>query len=207
MSMVVVIDYGLGNLFSVSKAFERVGAEVVISSNPEDIRQADRIVLPGVGAFGDGMHYLRSKGIDKALTVAVIEKQKPFLGICLGMQLLADIGHEYGEYKGLGWISGFVRKLDVEKLGLKIPHIGWNDIQIVRNSPLFRGLPAVSDFYFVHSYQLTCQEATDIVAVADYGEQITAAIQRKNIFATQFHPEKSQDNGLTLIENFMNWQP
>ncbi|MEK7655921.1 MAG: imidazole glycerol phosphate synthase subunit HisH [Patescibacteria group bacterium] len=205
--MVVVIDYGLGNLFSVSKAFERVGAEVVISSNPEDIRKADRIVLPGVGAFGDGMDYLRSKGIDKALTVAVIEKQKPFLGICLGMQLLADIGQEYGEYKGLGWISGVVRKLEVEKLGLKIPHIGWNDIQIVHDSPLFRGLPAVSDFYFVHSYQLICQEPTDIAAVTDYGEQITAAIQRKNIFATQFHPEKSQDNGLILIENFMNWQP
>jgi glutamine amidotransferase len=205
--MVVVVDYGLGNLFSVAKAFEWVGAQVKISGDPEDLKNAERIVLPGVGSFGDGMDYIRAKGLDKVLVEEVIEKQKPFLGICLGLQLLADLGFEYGKHHGLGWIPGVVRELEVERFGLKVPHIGWNDIKIMRENQLFRGLPKTADFYFVHSYQLICQDPTDVVAVTEYGEEVIAAVLRKNIFATQFHPEKSQDNGIKLIENFMNWRP
>ena len=205
--MIVIVDYGLGNLFSVQKAFEMLGAEVKVSGAAEDICAADRIVLPGVGAFGDGMDFLREKGLDSALTEEVMGKKKPFLGICLGLQFLAETGEEHGEHTGLGWIKGRIRKLDVEKQGLKIPHIGWNDLTMVRKSPLFAGINPVADFYFVHSYQLDCGDPADLVATATYGETITAAIQHGNIFATQFHPEKSQDNGLKLLENFIRWKP
>ncbi|TSC59565.1 MAG: glutamine amidotransferase [Candidatus Peregrinibacteria bacterium Greene0416_62] len=205
--MIVIVDYGLGNLFSVQKAFEMIGADVKISGTAEDIHAADRIVLPGVGAFGDGMDVLREKGLDRALTEEVINKKKPFLGICLGLQFLAETGEEHGEHKGLGWIKGRVRKLDVEKQGLKVPHIGWNELSMVRESPLFADIKSDADFYFVHSYQLDCGDPQDLIATAEYGEKITAAVQRGNIFATQFHPEKSQDNGLKLLENFIRWNP
>ena len=205
--MIVIVDYGLGNLFSVQKALEMVGADVKISGRAEDIRTAERIILPGVGAFADGMNYLRAKGLDTVLTEEVMGKKKPFLGICLGLQFLAEVGEEYGEHKGLGWIKGRVRKLNVEHLGLKIPHIGWNDLEYIRPSPLFAGVNPGADFYFVHSYHLDVGDPADLVATATYGEKITAAIQRGNIFATQFHPEKSQDNGLKLLENFLSWKP
>jgi len=205
--MIAIVDYGLGNLFSVAKAFEMLGAEARITGSPDEIRRADRVVLPGVGAFGDGMDHLRANGLDAALHDAVIRDQKPFLGICLGLQLLADVGEEYGEHRGLGWIPGRVRKLNVESVGLKVPHIGWNDVAVSRENPLFRGLKANADFYFVHSYMLDCAEPINVVATASYGEAVTAAILRGNIFATQFHPEKSQDNGLKLLENFIAWTP
>ncbi len=205
--MIVIVDYGLGNLFSVQKAFEMLGAPVKVSGDPADVHTADRIVLPGVGAFGDGMDYLRAKGLDRALTAEVMGKKKPFLGICLGLQLLAEIGEEYGEHQGFGWMKGRVRKLDVEKLGLKIPHIGWNELTMTRECPLFAGIPKDADFYFVHSYQLDCGDTSDLVATATYGETVTAAVQRENIAATQFHPEKSQDNGLKLLENWIAWNP
>lgn len=205
--MIVIVDYGLGNLFSVQKAFEMIGADVKISGIAEDIHAADRIVLPGVGAFGDGMDFLRAKGLDQALTEEVMGRKKPFLGICLGLQFLAETGEEHGEHRGLGWIKGRVRKLAVEKQGLKIPHIGWNELMMVRSTPLFAGINLDADFYFVHSYQLDCNDPGDLVATATYGEKITAAVQRGNIFATQFHPEKSQDNGLKLLENFIRWNP
>ncbi len=205
--MIVIVDYGLGNLFSVQKALEMVGADVKISGRAEDIRTAERIILPGVGAFADGMNYLRAKGLDTVLTEEVMGKKKPFLGICLGLQFLAEVGEEYGEHKGLGWIKGRVRKLNVEHLGLKIPHIGWNDLEYIRPSPLFAGVNPGADFYFVLSYHLAVGDPADLVATATYGEKITAAIQRGNIFATQFHPEKSQDNGLKLLENFLSWKP
>lgn len=205
--MIVIVDYGLGNLFSVAKAFEFLGAEAKISGNPDDIKKASRLVLPGVGAFGDGMDYLAKNGLDKILSNEVLINKKPFLGICLGMQLLADIGFEYGEHRGLGWIRGRVRKLAVEELGLKIPQVGWNDITVVKESPLLKNIKTGSDFYYVHSYQLICDNAENVVATSVYGETVTAAIQKDNIFATQFHPEKSQDNGLKLLENFVNWNP
>lgn len=205
--MLVIVDYGLGNLFSVAKAFESIGVPVTVSGNAADIHAAERIVLPGVGAFGDAMDYLRCKGLDTVLTEEVIGNKKPFLGICLGLQLLADVSEEHGTHKGFGWIKGKVRKLDVEKQGLKIPHIGWNELEIVHQIPLLVGIQSDADFYFVHSYQLECMDKSDLVATATYGEKITAIVQRGNIVATQFHPEKSQENGLKLLENFLSWNP
>ncbi len=202
--MIVVVDYGLGNLFSVAKALESVGAEVLISSKSEDLKRASHIVLPGVGAFADGMDYLNKNGLAEALQEEVIKNKKPFLGICLGMQLLGDVGYEYGEHSGLGWIKGDVKKINAEKFGLKVPHIGWNNLSFKKESRLFRGIRQDADFYFVHSYQLHCVNASDVVATAFYGEDITAAIESDNIFAVQFHPEKSQENGLKLLENFIN---
>jgi glutamine amidotransferase len=205
--MVVVVDYGLGNLFSVAKAFEMLTAPVKISGEAEDIRAADRIVLPGIGAFGDGMKYLRASGLDRVLEEEVMGKKKPFLGICLGLQLLAEAGEEHGEHRGFGWIKGRVRKLRVEEFGLKVPHIGWNDLSVIRPHPLFAGVKPDADFYFVHSFQLDCGDPEDLAATATYGEQVTAAIHRGNIVATQFHPEKSQESGLKLLENFLSWNP
>mgnify|MGYP001617574447 CR=1 FL=1 len=202
--MIVVVNYGLGNLFSVAKALEEVGADVLISEKIEDLKRASHIVLPGVGAFADGMDYLKKTGLDVVLTEEVIKNKKPFLGICLGLQLLGDVGYEYGEHRGLGWIKGVVRKLDVEKIGLKVPHIGWNNLAIKKESSLFRGIKTDKDFYFVHSYQLHCANEADIIATTFYGEEITAAIEHENIFAVQFHPEKSQENGLKLLENFIS---
>lgn len=205
--MIVVVNYGLGNLFSVAKALEFLGAEVLISDKPEDLQKAERLILPGVGAFSDGISYLRKKGLDQALINVIQEDKKPFLGICLGLQLLAELGFEYGEYRGLGLVKGQVRKLDAERFGLKMPHIGWNEITAIRETPLLQGLKPPLDFYFAHSYQLICDNQEDLAAITSYGETITAAIQHKNIFATQFHPEKSQDNGLKILENFINWNP
>ncbi len=205
--MVVIVDYGLGNLFSVKKAFEHAGADVKITSGAEEIRAADRIVLPGVGAFGDGMEFLRAKGLDRVLTGEILGKKKPFFGICLGLQLLAEKGVEYGDHRGLEWIRGTVVKLTAASQGLKVPHIGWNTVTIARETPLLAGLKEPKDFYFVHSFHLECADESDLVATADYGGPVTAAIQRGNVFATQFHPEKSQENGLKLIENFLRWNP
>ncbi len=204
--MIVVVDYGLGNLFSVAKAFEMIGAEVKISADLEDIKRAERLILPGIGAFGDGIENLRKGDMIPVLYEQVVMNKKPFLGICLGMQLLADVGFEYGKYAGLSWVSGKVEKLEVGS-DLKIPHVGWNDVILQKESPLFEGIKNGSDFYFVHSYQLVCDNASDVLASTFYGGQITAAVQKDNIFATQFHPEKSQEVGLKLLENFVNWKP
>jgi len=205
--MILIVDYGLGNLYSVAKAFEALGASVQISSDPKDVEAAERIVLPGVGAFGDGMKYLAERKLHDALRRAVMEEAKPFLGICLGMQLLADIGTESGEKKGLGWIRGSVRKLPVAPLGLKVPHIGWNDITIAKPHPLWEGIKNGTDFYFLHSYSLVCDDKETIAATSEYGVTFAAAVQKGPIFAVQFHPEKSQENGLKLLENFMSWKP
>lgn len=205
--MIVVVDYGLGNLFSVKKALEALGADAIISDQARDIRAAERVVLPGIGAFGDGIRYLKERGLDGVLEEEIVGKRKPFLGICLGMQLLADVGFECGEHAGLGFIRGSVRKLNAEKDGLRVPHIGWNDVTPVRDTPLFYGLPPRADFYFVHSFHVVSASADDVAAKASYGGDIVAAIQHENIFATQFHPEKSQDHGLKILENFIHWNP
>ncbi len=205
--MIAIVDYGLGNLFSVRKAFEFLGAEVAITDKPEDIRTAERVVLPGVGTFGDGMKNLRDRGLDKALHEAVIKDKKPFLGICLGLQLLAEAGEEYGKHEGFGWITGTVRKIASEKQNLKVPHIGWNNVTRTKDTPLFKGIKPNADFYFLHSFQMQCDEPSDLVATTEYGETVTAAIMRGNIFAVQFHPEKSQEHGLKLLENFISWSP
>ncbi len=204
--MVVIVDYGLGNLFSVAKAIEACGGQAMISNDPKTIAEAERLILPGVGAFGDGMQRLASSGLIEPMRAAVFDRRVPFLGICLGMQLLAEESDEYGTHQGLGWMKGVVRRLD-ESSGLKVPHIGWNNLEIKREHPLLKGIPNGSDVYFVHSFAFRPADAADVVGVTEYGGEVTAAVGRDNIFATQFHPEKSQEIGLKLLENFLKWNP
>ncbi|HNT61198.1 MAG TPA: imidazole glycerol phosphate synthase subunit HisH [Candidatus Bilamarchaeaceae archaeon] len=202
--MIGIIDYGMGNLRSVAKAFELLGAEVLISGNSEELVVAEKLVLPGVGAFGDGMENLRKRGLVDFLDKEVNRNGKMILGICLGMQLLAERGFERGENRGLGWIGGEVRKFSVDGQGLKVPHVGWNEVRFGRDDPLFRGIRNGSCFYFVHSYHMACRDRADVLATCNYGHDFTAAVRKKNIMGTQFHPEKSQDAGLRILENYLN---
>ena len=212
---VAVIDYGSGNLRSAAKALERAMAEaglddtVAVTGEAEALRGADRIVLPGVGAFGDCRRGLDSlPGMVEALKEAVIARGRPFLGICVGMQLMATRGLEHGAHDGLGWIAGEVAALAPADSGLKVPHMGWNDLEIVNGShPLLDGLPSGTHTYFVHGYGFRAAEAKHVVARVDYGGPVTAAIGRDNLFGTQFHPEKSQAAGLRLLSNFLKWRP
>lgn len=205
--MIGIVDYGMGNLLSVRNAFEVVGAEVKICSDPEEILTADRIVLPGVGAFRDCIGNLERTGFVEALGEAVLEKGKPIFGICLGMQVMARRSFEGGEHPGLGWVDADVVRLRPADPFLRVPHIGWNEVQYRPGSPLFTELPLAPDFYFVHSYHLECDDESVIDAVCDYGGTVTVAIRKDNIFATQFHPEKSQDYGLKVLLNFLKWNP
>ncbi len=205
--MIVIVDYGLGNLFSVQKAFEMVSADVKVSGDPNDLKIADHIILPGVGAFPDGIKNLKERGLFESLQEEVIKNKKPFFGICLGLQLIADSGLENGEFDGLKWIRGVVRKNEVENFGLKKLHVGWNNINKVRESILLKDVKENADFYFVHNYFLDCQDKNDIVATSEYGNIFPSIIEHENIFATQFHPEKSQKEGLKILKNFVNWQP
>lgn len=206
--MIAIIDYGMGNVRSVYNALDYIGAEALITSEHEEILAAERLILPGVGAFADAMEQLRERNLLAVLDQAVLSQGKPVLGICLGMQLLAEWGNEYGRHQGLGWIPGEVVKLDVEDLGLKVPHVGWNDIRPQGQVPMLEGLSKQhSAFYFVHSYHFVTRSAEDVAALCEYGRPFTAAVWRKNIWGTQFHPEKSQDNGIQLLENFVNWRP
>jgi glutamine amidotransferase len=204
--MVVVVDYGICNVRSVVKALELVGATVRVSSVPRDLEEAERIVLPGVGAFEHGMTNLAARDLIKPLADQVLGQSKPFLGICLGMQLLARTSHEFGLHEGLGWLPATVKAFALEEKGLKVPHIGWTEVSLDRASPLFAGVSKAPSFYFVHSYHMVCDTSDLVAASAEYGVRFTAAVQRDNIFATQFHPEKSQDDGLRLLENFLQWQ-
>ena len=204
--MVVVVDYGICNVRSVVKALEMVGATVRVSSAARDLEEAERIVLPGVGAFEHGMTNLAARGLIEPLANQVLGKGKPFLGICLGMQLLARTSDEFGVHEGLGWLPATVKAFAPEPAGLKVPHIGWTEVALDRASPLFAGVSKAPSFYFVHSYHMVCDTADLVAASAEYGLRFTAAVQRDNIFATQFHPEKSQDDGLRLLENFLQWQ-
>jgi len=206
--MVVVVDYGMGNIRSVSKAFEAAGAKVVVSSKPEDLKQAERIVLPGVGAFGDSMANLQRLGLVEPLWNEVIVNKKPYFGICLGLQILAEAGEEKGQHRGLGWLPGKTVMFSFEgRQELKVPHIGWNDIKIIHDSPLWEGLGKKLDFYFVHSFYFAPKEPGHVAATCNYGIDFTAAVLHGNIFATQFHPEKSQESGLRIIRNFLEWKP
>lgn len=196
---IVIIDYGMGNLRSVQKAFEHVGVDALITRDPTIIQNASKIVLPGVGAFKDAMHNLRELGLIDVLNDVILQEKKPFLGICLGMQLIATKSYEFGETQGLGWIDAqIVRFPDSD---LKIPHVGWNNLSFTNSSPLFENIPDNSDFYFVHSYYFDADD-TYATGICDYGTQFIASVQKENIFATQFHPEKSQKHGLAIIENF-----
>lgn len=207
---IAIIDYGSGNLHSTLKAFERMAqlvephATVKLVTNTETLITASHIVLPGVGAFGDCMNGLTSMdGMVDALNVEVLQKGKPFLGICVGMQLLAQRGLEYGNHVGLGWIKGEVVSLTPSDSTLKIPHMGWNNLTFPNPHPLFANITAGSDVYFVHSYHMHCHDSASIIAETDYGQHVTAAVARDNVMGVQFHPEKSQQVGLQIIENFL----
>lgn len=205
--MIAIIDYGMGNILSVKNAVSMAGKEARILHTPEGLEDAERIVLPGVGAFPDCMKNLRLKGFIKALEEAVFQRKTPILGICLGMQVMAERSFECGEHSGMGWFEADVVRLNPENSSLRVPQIGWNDVTYRNDSPLFAGLPDRPDFYFVHSYSLKCRDERDVDATCDYGETVTAAVRKENIFATQFHPEKSQDYGLKVLENFLRWRP
>jgi imidazole glycerol-phosphate synthase subunit HisH len=200
MSSIAIIDYQMGNLRSVQKAFEKVGYSAAITSSPEDLARAEKIVLPGVGAFGDAMAELKRRGLIEPIRDA-IDRGKPFLGICLGLQLLFDKGYEGGEFDGLGVLRGKVVRFDLPA-GLKVPHMGWNRGTFKRRSPLLAGIEDGAHFYFVHSYVAQPADAGVIAIEADYGGSFCAAVWQDNVFATQFHPEKSQADGLRLLKNF-----
>jgi glutamine amidotransferase len=203
MSSIAIVDYGLCNLDSVRRAFEECGAAVTVTDDPRDLTNADRIVLPGVGAFGDAMSALRKSGLEDALSQEVHGNGIPFLGICLGMQLIASIGFEGGETNGLGWISGEVRRFAPTMLDKRIPHVGWNEVVATPGSTLFAGVPLGADFYFVHSYHFVCDDKSDIAGTTPYCGWFTSALERENVFAVQFHPEKSQRHGFQLLRNFL----
>ncbi len=198
--MIAIVDYGMGNLRSVSKALDHLGASNRITSNAAEITSADRLILPGVGAFGECVRGVRSRGLEEPI-LKFIGTGRPFLGICVGMQILAQTSEESPEERGLGVIEGSVPKFSHAK---KIPHMGWNNVNLLNGSKLFGGIPAESFFYFVHSFFVRPEgnDASVSSAMCDYGEPFTAALERDNVFATQFHPEKSQRWGLKLLDNF-----
>jgi len=211
---VAIIDCGSGNLRSAAKAFERAAAEegisarIEVTNEPEAVARADRVVLPGVGAFADCRRGLAAvTGLEAALRETAIVRVRPFLGICLGMQLMADRGREFETVSGLGWIAGEVVPIEPSDATLKIPHMGWNQIEPRTPHPLLQGLGAGAHAYFVHSYHFRLANPADLVAVTDYGGPLTAMIGYGNLAGTQFHPEKSQEAGLRLIGNFLRWCP
>lgn len=201
----VIIDYGSGNLRSVAKAFERVApaAQVMVSSDPAQLVVASHIVLPGVGAFADCMAGLLAlPDMLSQMQEQVLAKKKPFLGICVGMQMLFERGHEHGVHNGLGWLAGEVVAIPADA-GLKVPHMGWNELEIKHENPLLNGISTGDHAYFVHSYHALAK-SEDIIATTNYGAELTAAVAKGNIWGTQFHPEKSQKTGLKLLKNFIN---
>ena len=211
---VAIVDYGSGNLRSAAKAFERAAREagtherVVVTANPREVAEAQRIVLPGVGAFADcraGLYGV--PGMVEVLQREVIERGKPFLGICVGMQLMATRGVEYGVHAGLDWIAGDVVRIEPGAEHLKIPHMGWNELLELKPHPVLAGLAPRDHAYFVHSFQLKARRPETVLALTDYGGPITAVVGRDNLVGTQFHPEKSQATGLKLIANFLRWKP
>ena len=213
-STVALIDYGSGNLRSAEKALARAAAdsgtghEIVVTFDSNRVADAERIVLPGVGAFADCMRGVSSiPGMIEALEDAVLKRGVPFLGICVGMQLLADVGREHGDHKGLGWIGGDVVRLEPAEPHLKVPHMGWNALSLLQPHGLFEGMADGTDVYFVHSYYIRPREAAHILATTEYAGSIPAIVGRDNIAGTQFHPEKSQAAGLAFLERFLKWRP
>ena len=211
---VAIVDYGSGNLRSAAKAFERAAREagtherVLVTASPVDVSSADRIVLPGVGAFADcraGLYGV--PGMVETLQREVIERGKPFLGICVGMQLMATRGVEYGIHAGLDWIAGDVVRIEPGKEHLKIPHMGWNELAALKPHALLEGIAPRDHAYFVHSFQLAASKPETVLGLTDYGGPVTAIVGRDNLAGTQFHPEKSQATGLRLIANFLRWKP
>ena len=212
--ILAIVDYGSGNLRSAAKAFERVVAEqnlphqIVVTNDPHMVAKADRIVLPGVGAFGDCRAGLDAvPGMVQAMTEQVRDKGRPFLGICVGMQLMASLGREHGDHQGLDWVQGEVVPLTPSDSALKVPHMGWNELSFDRDHALLAGLTSGTHAYFVHSYHFQCQDPADRLAHVEYGGPVTAIITRQNMVGSQFHPEKSQATGLAFLANFLRWAP
>jgi len=199
---VCIIDIGMGNLTSVKNAFDCLGCLTSIIRTPGELQSADRIILPGVGAFGDAMDHLNAGGWILALNEEIITHKKPFFGICLGMQVLAERGNEHGSHKGLGWIRGEVERLQ-GSVNHRIPHIGWDDVEFQSNHKMYTGMGTTRDFYFVHSYVLHLAEQDIVSGICDYNGRFPASIQAGNIWATQYHPEKSQKAGLQVLKNFI----
>ena len=212
MSHVAIVDYGINNVRSVRNAVDYCGFNPVVTHDAAAIADASHVILPGVGAFGDAMNNIRARGIDELLDRHVREKGKPFLAVCLGMQLLAQTSEEHADdgalHRGLGWFDADILRLQPNDPKLKIPHMGWNIVAKERDHPV---LARIRDgdlaFYFVHSFAMHCNDQSDIVGRAEYGQPVTAIVAKDNIVATQFHPEKSQDSGIELVSNFLRWNP
>ena len=211
--LLTVVDYGVGNLRSIAKSIEKANTDnnlnysIKVSSDIKDVKKSDKIVLPGQGSFKAckvGIDNI--KGLQEELNESVLVKKKPIFGICVGMQLFAKIGYESQETKGFGWIDATVKKINNINKTLKLPHMGWNQIEFKKDFALFSGLENKSHMYFVHSYELTTKQKDCIVATTNYGNSIIVAVAKENIFGTQFHPEKSQKNGLKILENFLKWE-
>jgi len=211
--LTALIDYDSGNLHSAEKAFQRMASEtgagdIIVTSRPEDIARADRIVLPGDGAFPACKHQLAERtGLFDAIQEAVTVRGRPFMGICIGMQMMATVGREYEDTEGFDWISGEVVRISPDTPALKVPHMGWNDLVIDRTHPVLEGVTTGEHAYFVHSYHFQVADQGTLLAHCDYGGAITAIVGKENMIGTQFHPEKSQSTGLRIIENFLNWAP
>ena len=201
---VAVVNYGMGNLGSVRRALEDLAVEVAVAEHPAALFDANRVILPGVGAFGEGMARLRAAGWVDALQRVVLDSGKPLLGICLGMQMLANASEENGVNEGLNLIPGRVRRLDALGCSLRIPHVGWNEVRHRDGTPLFAQIPQGMDFYFVHSYAFDVDDPDDIAATTEYGVPMTAAVRRGHVFGTQFHPEKSSKAGRQVLRNFLD---
>ena len=199
---IVIIDYKMGNTLSVSNALEKLGYKAIVSSSHKDINSADALILPGVGAFKEAMENIINNNLLDVLNDNVLNKKKPIFGICLGMQIMANSGQEMGYTRGLGWIDAEVEKITIPNV--RVPHVGWNSIEVMKKEPLFINIDSDTHFYFDHSFHFICDEKY-ISSITLYKKPITASIQKENIFATQFHPEKSQTMGLKLIRNFLNY--
>ncbi|MCU0426525.1 MAG: imidazole glycerol phosphate synthase subunit HisH [Candidatus Kapabacteria bacterium] len=207
MTTVHLVDTGVNNLLSICNALEMAGANLEICRSPEELSDAERIVLPGVGAYRDCIGGLVNGGFVPTLNELVFQKKLPILGICVGMQMMARRSYEGGEYEGLGWFEADVVKIQPDDAKLRVPQIGWNSTTFRAGEPLAVGLPQNPDLYYVHSYYLKCDNPEDIAATCEYGLAVTSSVRKNNIVATQFHPEKSQDFGLRVLENFLQWRP
>jgi len=199
--MIVIVDYGMGNLRSVQKAFERIRIPATISSNVNDIKTAEKLVLPGVGHFERGIGNLKNRGLFELLNEQVQGKKTPILGICLGMQLMTEFSEE-GNCNGFGWLKAKTQRFSFQSNDLKIPHMGWNNLSVKNSDILFKDITADNFFYFVHSYYVSCESDNDILTETSYGNRFVSSFQRENIFGCQFHPEKSHDSGLLILKNF-----
>ena len=202
---VAVIAYGMGNLGSVRRSLENLGADVIVAEHPIQLLDVNRIILPGVGSFGEGMKKLSTKGWIESLQKQVIEEGKPLLGICLGMQMLSSSSEENGLNEGLNFISGKVLRLDKLGCRLRIPHVGWNEVNHQESTPLFKNIPQSIDFYFVHSYALIADDTSNVIATSNYDISITSSVSKNHIFGTQFHPEKSSKAGQQILKNFIEF--